>query len=643
MGYIKQLSEDLIKKIAAGEVIERPASVVKELVENSIDAGATKIEVVIERSGKYIKVSDNGMGIDPDDVPLLFARHATSKIKRFDDLWSVQSLGFRGEALASISAVSKITCKSKHINQEYGFEVKLADGDLNKKSSAISIGTVFEIDDLFYNVPARQKFLKSESTEFGHINDVIISSALSCPKISFSLLNNKSLTLKTSGSKNQEQAIVEVLGNDLVNKLVQISSGNNIVALSGYISALEMFRLDRKSQFIFVNKRPIKCQILSKAISSAFEGLLPQGKYPVIVLNLDFKPTFVDINVHPGKREVRYTHPNDVYNLVLHSIQNTIAEYYKSKYKDKSVYSLPDIECRKTEVNTLNMPSNISSYTKAAFELYSPEDKEEIKQGSKEIEEAGLIASQESLISTESRSGLFSVNNLKCQLVYSNKSIANMTRMANKTIFEVGTIFDNNIQIVFSGEIFGEQDYQKSLFNMLSELSAQVYKTFLNSSNLIQTRILNPSLEDESVSGKKNRKRPSEKLLYEVWNRDNWTCVYCAKRLLDPKVVKEAMVDAEDAFFTYINSLGETVTNHILKEHSASYDHYLPVSKLPQFGFDLSNLFVCCIECNRKKLDSMDLKTWQPVIKDSWNKPLEIAGLCFNTSKNYSKIIALKV
>ena len=148
MGYIKQLSEDLIKKIAAGEVIERPASVVKELVENSIDAGATKIEIEIERGGKYIKVSDNGMGIEPNDIDLLFARHATSKIKYFDELWNINTLGFRGEALASINAISKVTCRSKHINQDYGFEIKEIEGKISKKSFAVSIGTIFEIDDL---------------------------------------------------------------------------------------------------------------------------------------------------------------------------------------------------------------------------------------------------------------------------------------------------------------------------------------------------------------------------------------------------------------------------------------------------------------------------------------------------------------
>jgi len=647
MGNIIQLSEDLIKKIAAGEVIERPASVVKEIVENSIDAGATRIEIEIERSGKYLKISDNGMGIDPGDLPLLFARHATSKIKRFDDLWRVGSLGFRGEALASISAVSKVICKSKHINQEYGFEAKFENETLSKKTSSVSIGTVFEIDDLFYNVPARQKFLKSGTTEIGHIQDIIISHAISRPKIIFKLLNNKSVVLKTNGSGNLQQTIPELLGNDLINKLIPISAKNNFVELSGYISALEIFRADKKSQFIFVNNRPIKCQIVSKAVLSAFEGLLPQGKYPVVVMNLNFRPTFVDVNVHPSKKEVRYTQPNDVYSLVLHSIQNAIAEYYKEKYKEQSVYALPEIVDKE-----IKSKEHKASYPKAAFEMYSSNDngqenkeatKQEIKETAKQETKTSAIIENSDIEFNilEQKSQLFSVNNLKCQINYSDKPIANMTKIGNKTVFEVGSIFRDNVQVVFSGEITGEQDYQKSVFNTLSNLSNEIYKTFSQSQNPIQKKILSSSLEEERLSEKKTRKKPSEKLLYQVWDRDNWTCVYCAKQLLDPGTVRESIPHSKDSFITYLNSKGEKIINHILQEHSASYDHYLPFSKLPQFGFDLANLFACCMDCNRKKLDSMSLETWKPVVKSSWTKPLEIAGLCFNTPKQFSKNVGV--
>lgn len=627
MGYIRQLPEDLIKKIAAGEVIERPASVVKELVENSIDAGATKIEIEIERAGKYIKVSDNGMGIDPDDIDLLFARHATSKIKNFDDLWRMDSLGFRGEALSSIGAVSKINCKSKHINQEYGFEINVANGKFNRKSSAISIGTIFEVSDLFYNVPARQKFLKSGKAELGHIYDVVVSEAISHPKIAIKLLNDKNIVRETSGSKDLQQVIFELLGNDLKDKLISISGKNHFLSISGYLSELEVYRSDRKSTFIFINNRPVKCQIISKAITSGFEGLLPAAKYPVIILNLYFEPKFVDVNVHPAKKEVRYTHPNDVYNIVLHSIQNAVSNHYKEKYKEKSVYSMPEVRDLGFEIQTSNLVPR-ASYSDAAFDFYAPTDRDE----NSELTPEGIESSALSL---------FSVSNLKCNVIYSKKPIANMTKIGSKTIFEVGSIYEGDVQIVFSGEIVGDQNYQKDFFNCLSELSKDVFDNYLKDKFVIQKKLVSPNLEDIEANDK-HRKKPPEKLLYEVWERDNWTCVYCGKKLLDPKVVKEAMPHAKDAFVTYMNNEGKKITNHILREHTASYDHYLPVSKLPQFSFELENLFACCFECNRKKLDSMELKAWKPKGQNGWTTSLDLAGLSFNSPKTFVKAANLR-
>ena len=640
MAYIKQLSNDLIKKIAAGEVIERPASVVKELVENSIDAGATIIEVEIKNSCKYIKVADNGMGIDPDDIPLLFSRHATSKIKYFNDLWSLQSLGFRGEALASISSVSRIICRSKHINQDYGFEIKYADEKPEKKTSAISIGTVFEVTDLFYNVPARQKFLKSEQTEVGHICDTVLPEALAHPKISFKLFNNRNLILETSGSKNQDQAIIELLGADLKNKLISLNLSTKDFKLSGFISALEVHRSDRKSIFVFINKRPVKCQIVSKAVSSAFEGLLPSGKFPVVVLNLEFNPSCVDVNVHPTKKEVRYTHPNDVYSNVLHCVQNTIADFYKKHYEEQSVYSMPEIKEQSVEklnakpqeaVHALKEASQYKKndlpneeYSKAALNLYTPLNKVPIKDENK-IEQNKIIKDIE-------KQKIFSSNDLKCYMIYSEKPIANMTKVGNKTIFEVGNIFEDNAQIVFSGEITGNPEYQKEFFNSLANLSKEIYKTRYSNKSIIQKKIINDDLDSEVVV-EKGRKNPPKDILYKVWERDNWTCVYCGKQLLDPEIVKKTITDATNAFLTYTNDERNEVTVHVLREHIASHDHHLPVSKLPQFEFEEGNLFACCISCNKKKLDSMGLKSWSPERKNNWTKDLIVAGLIFDSPK----------
>lgn len=611
MGYIKELPEDLIKKIAAGEVIERPASVIKELVENSIDAKATKIEIETERACKVIKVSDNGLGIDPSDIDLLFKRHATSKIKRFDDLWTIDTLGFRGEALSSISAVSKITCRSKHINEECGFEIRVIDGKISKKSSGISIGTVFEIDDLFYNVPARQKFLKSQSTEYSYIHEIVLSLALSHPKISFNLINNKTKDLSSSGSGDLNLAICELLGQDLNKNLISIQAKNEFVEVSGYVGALEVYRANRKSVYIFVNNRPVKCQIISKAIFGAYEGLLPAGKFPVVILYLSFKPKFVDVNVHPTKKEVRYTHPNDVYQLVLRSIQNAISDYYKKEYREKSSYSLPETSDKRIPPSP-SLPFAPSPVRPLASSPVCP-------------------------TSPPPSPPLFSINNLRCETIYSDRVIANMTKIGNKTIFEVGNIFDDNIQIVFSGEITGDAKYQSDFFNFLSDLGSKMYKSFINEEQVIQKKLLEKKLEDEEIK-ESTRKKPPKSLLYTIWDRDNWTCVYCAKQLLDPELIKKALPAAKDAFVTYRNSQGDEVTTHILQEHIASYDHYLPVSKLPQFNFDTENLFACCIECNRKKSNSMSLNSWQPLRTNNWNKSLEIAGLCFSTPRTLDSV-----
>lgn len=633
MGYIRQLKEDLIKKIAAGEVIERPSSVVKELVENSIDANATRIEIEIERGAKSIKVRDNGIGIDPSDIPLLFTRHATSKLKSFDQLWNLDTLGFRGEALASISAVSKITCNSKHINQECGFELKIVDGKIEKKSCGISIGTIFEIDDLFYNLPTRRKFLKSESTEISHVSDVVTSLALSHPRISFLLSHNKNTILKSNGSNDLKQTILELLGNDLNDRLISLSSKNNFLELSGYISTLEVFRSDRKSIFVFVNNRPVRCQVVMKAVLSAYEGILQNRKYPVIALYLNFKPTFVDINVHPTKKEVRYTHPNNVYSLVLHSVQDAISNHYKKEYKEKSAYLPPEItsgisQGRVTEDIVVSQASELATWQTRKEPL---KQKVDLKQVQAAIDFYNPHPLANTLL-------ICSIENLKCKVIYSGEPIANITKIGNKSLFEVGSIFDEDLQVVFSGEIVGDGDYQKAFFNNLSELAKEIYKSYISNNSSFQKKIISQDLEQQEESKEVRRKKPPKATLYKAWKRDNWTCVYCGKQLLDPEVVKSAIKDAKDAFVTYLNNNREKVTTHLLREHTASYDHYLAVSKLPQFSFDLENLFACCFECNRKKSDSIALKTWEPMRQNNWDKPLSIAGLHFVSPYEFSKI-----
>lgn len=632
MSNIKQLPEDLIKKIAAGEVIERPASVVKELVENSIDAGANKIEVEVDRGGKYIKVSDNGAGISTSDIPLLFTRHATSKITSFNDLYSVRSLGFRGEALASISAVSKVRCKSKHRADDHGFEIVLNEGKLEKKTSGISIGTIFEIEDLFYNVPAREKFLKSDETEVNHIYEVVLNASLSHPEIVFRLINKKSVLLETLGSGDLKKVAVEVLGSNLEKRLIEIKSKGKHFELNGFISNLEIYKTNKKDIFIFINSRPVRCQIISKAIMSAYEGMLIPGKFPVVLLNFSFEPKYVDVNVHPTKREVKYINSTEVYNHVMKTIQDTLADYYKKKYEEKSSYSLPELVKSNQELSI--MDDEMQHMTGCI-----PETKENFILHSEIPCTESYVSPPISHLSSQC---LFSVKDLKCNIVYSKKTISNFTHAGNKVFFEVGSIFDEDLQVVFSGEFYGASELQKEFFNNLAELSESIYKHYISCEKSIQRKLLNEDFNEENFTEQNDkssisRKKPQDSILYEVWERDFWTCVYCGKHLIDPKVAKEALSKAKDAFVRYLNKEGNEVTVHLLKEHSASYDHYFPASKFPEFNIEACNLFASCFECNRKKSNSLEIKTWKPFRQNAWSTPLEIAGLRFDSPRSFNE------
>ena len=622
MTHIKELPEDLIKKIAAGEVIERPASVVKELVENSIDAEATKIEVEIARGGKHIKISDNGKGILSEDIPLLFKRHATSKLKSFDDLYNIFTLGFRGEALASISSISKIKCLSKNKEEEIGFEINIENGKINKKSSGISVGTVFEVDDLFYNIPVREKFLKSEQTEIGHIQDLLLQEALSFPQISFKLINNKNTLLNSSGSSDLSETIYELLGEDLKNNLIKVNVKNSFLEINGYISNLEITRSNKKSIFTFVNNRPVKCSILHKAISSVYEGMLESGKFPITVLNFSFKPGLVDVNVHPTKKEVRYTKSSDVYNFTFSSLNEIISKHYKNIYKERSIYQVPESNFNRPIFNIPNTQKPFQNDYSAALELYQNTNKETEYSHSTNTQNI-----QENFICK--------VENLRCYSLYSSKNIANMSKMGNKTVFEVGIIFPENFQIVFNGEIYGDESYQKMFFNSLSDLAHHFYKNIAVDEKIIQQQIIHKTEESNEPTKERSRKKPSDTSLYEIWNRDNWTCVYCGKHLIDPKTVKEAIKDGEKAFTKHINQSNNEITLNIFQEYSATYDHYLPVSKLPQFTLESENLLASCKTCNIKKSDSMKHSEWVPQVSNAWENSLEIGNLIFLAPNSY--------
>ena len=326
MGNIVLLDELTINKIAAGEVIERPASVIKEMVENSIDAGATNITVEIKNGGiSYIKVTDNGKGIAQDDLEIAFERHATSKIRSADDLDTVTSMGFRGEALASIAAISNVELISKTESQQIGYRVVVEAGNvLEKEETGCRTGTTITVRNLFFNTPVRYKFLKKDYTESGYIEDVITRIALVNPNIAIKLINTGKTVIQTNGSGDLKSVIYSIYGKDVANSIMEVSYKYEDINITGVIGKPEISRSNRSNQLFFVNKRYIKDKTLTAATEQAYKGLIPIGKFGFVVLNIEMNPAKVDVNVHPAKLEVRFQEENKIFQAIYHAIKDTL-------------------------------------------------------------------------------------------------------------------------------------------------------------------------------------------------------------------------------------------------------------------------------------------------------------------------------
>ncbi len=341
MARIQQLSKHLINQIAAGEVIERPASVVKELVENSVDAGSSKISIEINNDCRDIRVADNGCGIHPDDIMLAFSKHATSKIASDEDLFNIHTLGFRGEALSSIISISKLTCTTRTADFDTGTKVKCENSEVKQVETGCAVGTIMDIKDLFYNLPARLKFLKSPNTEFSYIQELVQAIALAHPECSLELKKNGKTMLKTSGQNNLLQTIKEVYSADVIANLKEVLKTDNLAGLkiSGYVSTPDYTRSSKKSYHIYINSRTVKCPIFQKAIDTAYKSLIANGKYPFVVLNLEIPPSDVDVNVHPTKKEVRYKNTNQIFNFIYTSIQAGLANYVEKNTINPQQYT----------------------------------------------------------------------------------------------------------------------------------------------------------------------------------------------------------------------------------------------------------------------------------------------------------------
>ena len=320
MSKIKVMDENLANKIAAGEVVEKTMNVVKELVENSIDAKSDEIKIELIDSGvKEVKVTDNGIGMDRDDAQLAFSRHATSKLKNLDDLFNIESLGFRGEALPSIASVSNVELKTS--NGEIGTYVTLSGGkDMHVEDSDLQKGTTITVKDLFYNTPVRLKYLKNLYVELANITDYVNKMALSYPNIKFTLINNGKVLLDTDGKGDLKKVIYQIYGADITKKMIEISGENDDYYIHGYISYPEMQKSNRSAITTLVNGRVIKNNELNKIITDAYHTYIPKDKFPIIVLNIDVDPILIDINIHPTKMDIKFSKLDTLKDLVYQEI-----------------------------------------------------------------------------------------------------------------------------------------------------------------------------------------------------------------------------------------------------------------------------------------------------------------------------------
>lgn len=324
MSIIK-LDKDTVEKIAAGEVIESPLSIIKELVENSIDAGSKNITVDIKNGGKsYIRVTDDGVGIARDDMDLAFEKHATSKISKFDDLYTIASLGFRGEALPSISAVSKVIAISKTEDSEIGTKLDLSAKENKKSSIATNKGTSIIVEDLFYNMPARRKFLKSDMAEANKISKLMYAFAIGYKNISFKYIKDDRVQFQSNPSLDLKLKISDLLDNLLEENLIELHANNSSYKIGGEIGLPSYYRGNRSMQYIFVNDRLVEDEEITKIIEDQYQGLIPQGRFPAFFIFIYTDPKNIDVNIHPNKKLVKYSYEDELLELIIDSVRNLL-------------------------------------------------------------------------------------------------------------------------------------------------------------------------------------------------------------------------------------------------------------------------------------------------------------------------------
>ncbi len=627
---ISILPEHIANQIAAGEVVEGPSSIIKELVENSIDAEARKIDIDVSKQLLKIQVTDNGLGINPDELSLAFKRHATSKITKIEDLYALMTNGFRGEALASIAAVSKLTCISKRKQDKHATKIYIENGKEEITMTGASNGTNIVIDDLFFNTPARLKFLKSNNKERTNIIDTVRSLAIANPAVAFSLNIDHKSSLKTSGSNDIKTVLAEIFSEEVCAGLTEINLSRGPIKVTGYTSKAPIFRSDKRGIYTIVNNRILKCYIIRSAVEAVYKDILGAGKHPVAVIYLELPKEDVDVNVHPNKQEVKYHETNKIYTLVGDAVSKALSDnhYQSSKSFQPSIkdYELSQTTLGDTSFNSAlisnsehyqragkNDMSFKSSILKTAQEKVAMELVDESfsdLEPRKNYRDDFSYSSPEDRLSAGARKFISRFGSVDISISSTKGLKTVISSLGNKTDFEIviNDAESNEQSVIIKGDFIGENWLKESYLAFLHSLGQDILKREVLETNF--------RVKANKATSSRPQSKPSLKQLEEVWQKDHYTCVYCSKLLLHPDTVKQALSKCSDPA--------------LLNSHLASYDHHLPASKFPELNKDTRNLYACCQECNIQKSNSLASKTWAPKPKDGWtNNQLLIDNLVF--------------
>ena len=466
MGNIVLLDDLTINKIAAGEVIERPASVVKEMLENSIDAGAKNITVEIKNGGiSLIKIIDDGVGIAEDDMEIAFERHATSKIRKAEDLESIKSMGFRGEALASIAAISKVEMVSKKENGEVGHKIVVEGGKtVEFTEEARSVGTTITVRNLFYNTPVRYKFLKKDYTEAGYIEDAVTRIALVNKNVAIKLISNGKTIIQTNGNGDLKTLIYSIYGKDIAAEVIELDYEYEGIKVSGVIGKPVIARANRSNQLFFLNGRYIKDKNLSAAADQAYKGMIPIGRYGFIILNLEMDPKLVDVNVHPAKLEVRFEEESKVFKAVYHAIKSSLAKSELVENVEKENSSQNDAEIN--ENNETNIDKNIDKNSNNKINV--EDDLSNFSMKNSHEKKSGGIAGLFHKIIKEPEETVEELSNNHLEEIFKYRQGLKNDKSSNENIREfdsnnVDNFEENNLKISENDEIEKEDILNKKI------------------------------------------------------------------------------------------------------------------------------------------------------------------------------------